>query len=288
MGILRRLFGLDPPQASASQRREQSVVVQSPREQGREVTDRYYDNLGRVQAAMSRRDYEAAAAETRKSLDLIPGWVEDTRASYGGFDISSIPAIEQGSVALALLRDEAGLRAMAAVVAGTPELAPWAERVEQALGDLGLMSRIRRVVAEEPGCLQTGLKPLVGEEDGSRIALLTSYLEKAGMLARVKSGRTYALFPPGSSEVPAPPRKRQVSSHRSEKVPPRLRTIEIADLEYVPLPRSPLRWEEAEAGRQRAKVPEAVEPCEVRDAAWELASVEKIPGRVPAGGVAGR
>lgn len=277
MGILRRLFGLDQAPPSASQGREQSVVVETPREQGREVTDLYYDNLGRVQAAMSRRDYEVAAEEARKCLKLIPGWVNDTRASYGSFDISSIPAIEQGTVALALQGDEAGLREMAAVVAATPELAPWAERVGQAFGDLRLMKRIRSVVAEQPGCLQTALKPLVGEEDGSRIALLTSYLEKAGMLARVKSGRTYALFPPGSSEIPTPPPKREVSSHRLEKAPPRLRKIEIADLEYVPLPRSPLRWEEAEAGRQRAKVPEAVEPFEIRDVDWEIASVEKIP-----------
>jgi len=277
MGILKRLFGLDRSPAPASQGREQPVVVESPREQGREVTDRYYDSLGRVQAAMSRRDYEAAAEETRKSLKLIPRWVKDTRATYGGFDISSIPAIQQGAVALALRGDEAGLREMAALVAATPELAPWAERVQQAFGDLKLMSRIRTVVAEQPGCLQTALKPLVGEEDGSRIGLLLSYLEKAGMLARVKSGRTYALFPPGSSEVPTPPPKREMSSHRSEKALPRLRIIEIADLEYVPLPRSPLRWEVAEARRQRAKVPEAVEPVEIRDADWEIASVEKIP-----------
>jgi hypothetical protein len=275
MEILRRLFSRDRSQPSALVDCQQHVVADTPREQDREVTDRYYDNLGRIEAAMSRRDYEVAADEARKGLKLIPEWVNDTRASYGRFDISSIPAIEQGSVALALQGDEAGLREMAAVVDATPELAPWAGRVEQAFGDLQLMTRIRSVVAEQPGRLQTALKSLVGEVDGSRIARLTSYLEKAGMLARVKSGRTYALFPPGSSETPIPPPKREVSSHRPAKAPPRIRKIEIADLDYVPLPRSPPRWEEAR--RQRAKVLEAVEPFEVRDAGWKITSVDKVP-----------
>lgn len=86
--------------------------------------------------------------QCREGLNICRSAAAFTRASYGSFDISSIPAIEQGAVALALLGDEAGLRAMAAVVAGTPESAPWAEHVEQALGGLGLMSRIRRVTLD--------------------------------------------------------------------------------------------------------------------------------------------
>jgi hypothetical protein len=56
--------------------------------------------------------------------------------------------------------------------------------------------------------LQSELKQLVGEEDGSRVALLAAYLEKAGKLARVKEGKTFKLLPPGSPEIPPPVPKR--------------------------------------------------------------------------------
>lgn len=278
MGFLKRLFGLDRPQSrDASESLQRSMIVQSSSEPSGDVMDRYYDSMGRIQAAMSRRDYVAAAAETRISLKLIPGWVKATRESYGSFDIASIPAIEQGAIALALTGDDQGLREMADTVAASPDLAAWADRVKHAFGDLNLFARIQMVVAEHPGCLQASLKTQLGQEDGSRIATLTSYLEKAGLVARVKSGRTYKLFPPGSADVPVPPPQREVGSHRIDKVPPHLREVDVTNLEYVPLPRSPLKWEEAQAGRERAKSSDADGPFEVRDADWTITSVEKIP-----------
>ena len=68
---------------------------------------------------------------------------------------------------------------------------------------------------------------------------------KAGKLVRVKAGRTYRLLLPGSPDVPEPPPKRIVTSHRADRKPPPLREIDIASLDYVPLPRAPLHWEEA-------------------------------------------
>ncbi|HEY3888793.1 MAG TPA: hypothetical protein VGL73_09470, partial [Caulobacteraceae bacterium] len=66
-------------------------------------------------------------------------------------------------------------------------------------------------------------------------------------------------------------RKRDVTSHRKGSGSPQLREIDIAELEYVPLPRSPLKWEVDQAGRE--KVPPAREPFEVRDANWTIESV---------------
>jgi hypothetical protein len=56
----------------------------------------------------------------------------------------------------------------------------------------------------------------------------------------------------------------------------RLRELDLMSLPYVPLPRAPLRWEEARSHRAR-KIPEAQDIFEVRDAKWQLTAVEKLP-----------
>ena len=241
------------------------------------MTTLYYDAMGKTQGAIARHDYDAAAQSVRESLKFIPGWVSATVHEYGRFDISSIPAIEQGGRVLALVGDDVGLTEMRAIIAKTPALEPWAERAEQHGKDRVMFDRILDAIAESPGCLQTDLKARLGETDGSNIAVLVSYLEKAGKLARVKSGKTYQLVLPGSSDYPVPAPRREVASHRKDRARPPLREIDISKLDYVPLPRSPLKWEEEQAGRERAMVPVATEPFEVRDAAWLVASVDKIP-----------
>lgn len=145
------------------------------------------------------------------------------------------------------------------------------------LRDRQLFQAILKTVGANPGCLQTDLKDLLGEEDGRRTANLVSYLEKAGQIVRVKSGRTWQIFPPGAAEAPPALPKRVVGSHRSSRTAIRLREIDLSAIAVVPLPRAPLRWEEARAGRERAAVPESSGPFEVRDSAWQIASVSSIP-----------
>ena len=55
-----------------------------------------------------------------------------------------------------------------------------------------------------------------------------------------------------------------------------LRELDLKSLPYVPLPRAPLRWEEARSHGTR-KIPEAQDFFEVRDAKWRLTAVEKLP-----------
>jgi hypothetical protein len=191
--------------------------------------------------------------------------------------ISTIPTLQQGGTVLALVGDDEGLRRMQEVVASTPELGPWVEEVERHQQDRLLFQAILDAVTAHPNCLQTQVKGSVGEGDAHRVANLISYLEKAGKIARVKSGRTYMLVPPDSPDVPTPPPKRIVGSHRTDRKPPNLREIDISSLLYIPLPRAPLRWEEAQAGRERAAVPEAGNHFEVRDADWRIAKIEETP-----------
>jgi hypothetical protein len=272
MSMLKRLLGIT---GSGNKRLSQSTAV-APAPTSREVVDRYYATMAQVQGAMSRRDYDAAARAVRENLKLIPAWVNAIRREHGAFDISSIPGIEQGGIALALIGDDEGIAEMREIAARTPELKPWSDRIEQSGKDRQLFHTITEAVEASPGCLQTDVKALVGEANGARVALLIGYLEKAGKLARVKTGKTYRLVLPGATDFPTPPPRREVASHRKDKKAPPLHEIDIAKLDYVPLPRSPSKWEQAQAEAELRKVTDAVEPFELRDGGWRMTSVEKI------------
>jgi len=276
--ILSRLFGSkqakDAPRPNPSAR---SISAPAASSRGDRVTPAYYETMAKLQRALSSQDFAAAAAAARENVRQIPQWVKEQREEYGGFLINSIPALEQGGTALALRGDDDGLNEICRVVDGSRELEPWRAAAEQHQKDRILFDAILEVVNVRPGCLQTEVKGLVGVEDGHRVAVLISYLERAGKIARIKAGRTYQLVPPDSAAMPAPPPKRIVISHRTDRTPPRLREIDISKLAYVPLPRSPLRWEETRAGRERTTVADASGRFEVRDADWRIASVEKIP-----------
>ena len=272
--FIRRLFGID---VTAVDRRRSAegrpAIVRSGDDR---VSDAYFDSMSRMQKALSNRDYPSAAQFVRENLQQVPAWVKETRREYRSFDISSIPALQQGGTVLALLGDDEGLARMREIVGSLPELEPWTEEVERHQHDRRLFKSIMELVAAQPNCLQTQVKGLIGEADGRRVANLLAYLDKAGKIRRVKAGRTHRLLLPDSPEIPAPPPKRVIRSHRADREPPRLHELAVESLTYVPLPRAPLRWEEAQVGSKRA-VPQTEDHFEIRDADWQIETVEKIP-----------
>ena len=274
--FIKRLLGQDFGSSRSGSANELTVQSLS-RQRGRRATDAYFENMARIQGAIATQAFDEAAKQVRESFRYIPDWVRENVYEYGSFDISTIPALQQGGTTLALVGDDEGLDRMRNIVNSAPELEPWRAEVEQHLSDRVLFETIMAVVVENPNCLQTDVKTLAGMADGRRIATLISYLEKAGKLVRVKAGRTYRLLLPGSPDVPEPPPKRIVTSHRADRKPPPLSEIDIASLDYVTLPRAPLRWEEAQVARERAATPEPSEPFEIRDAGWRIIAVEKIP-----------
>ena len=68
---------------------------------------------------------------------------------------------------------------------------------------------------------------------------------------------------------------RWVNPRRTDRRAPRLREIDLNALPYVPLPRAPLRWG-TQSGRADAQMQEAEALFEIRDAPWQLASIEKL------------
>ncbi|HUO03868.1 MAG TPA: J domain-containing protein [Candidatus Binataceae bacterium] len=178
---------------------------------------------------------------------------------------------------LALAGDDAGLAEMKKVVASIPELDPWITAVEQHLQDRWLFPAIEQAVAANPRCLQTDIKQLIGATDGAHIANLISYLEKGGKIVRIKEGQNYRLVLAGSNEAPVRVPKRLVSSHRTDSKAPPLYKIDVSSLRYVPLPRAPMRWEEAQSSRERGKTPDANDLFDLRDSDWRVTSVDKMP-----------
>ncbi len=248
-----------------------------PRLRRAEVSDSYFDTMSRMQAAISRHDFEGAARLIHENLAYIPEWVKETRQQYGSFDIPSIPSLQQGGKVLALLSDGAGLSRMHEIVKGVPELERWAEKIEEHQYDLRLFQAIQEAVGSHPHCLQTDVKDLVGESNGHRVANLIAYLEKAGRIVRIRQGRAHRLVCAGSADIPAALPTETVKSHRADTTPPKSHELDISSLSYVPLPRAPLRWEEKQTNRERAKVSEAADHFEVRDADWRIEAIEAIP-----------
>lgn len=234
--------------------------------------------MGNMQEAVSKRDYAHAAWLARENLRQIPAFVRSTKGSFGSFDISSIPGLEVGGTMLALVGDDEGLAEMRKIVTSNRDLEPWADTIEQHEEDRKLFTAILEAARQNPGCRQKDMKSLVGKEDGRRVSTLIGWLEKAGKITREKQGKTYAIWPAEAVQAPAPAPKRNVRSHRTDRNPLRLREIDVARIPYVPLPRSPLRWEEAQVRGAAAELPEAMDHFEVRDAnGWEIGTIEKIP-----------
>ena len=277
LNFLSKLFQspFTPPKTSTL--REVEIAPADARSNARGDADSYYETMGKIQAAHSKRDYPAAALATRENMAVIPTWVSATAKDYGRFDISSIPAFKEGGAALAVVGDRQGLVDMARLTKALPELEPWIEMVEGHVRDLTAIDAVRAVLATTSGMLQTEINSAVPEEFTDRVGRAVLLLERSGEIARIKVGKMYKVVVAGAADFPAPPPKRAFSSHRTSDKLALIREIDISTLAYIPLPRSPLRWEETQARRERVEIAATADRFEVRDADWTVSSIDKIP-----------
>jgi len=244
---------------------------------GQGSTDSYFTTMTEMQEAISSKQYDRAQRLIRENMRQVPDFVRECVAEYGDLDVS-IPVIHRGGTVLALMGDDEGLQELSKLVESVPELHRLQEEVAQHRKDRDLFAAILLAVEQNPQCLQTEVKHLIGSDDGRHVATLISWLEKAGKIVRKKSGRTYAIALAGTEGSLKQPPTRTVVSHRSGKKAVELRTVDLEALSYVPLPRAPLRWEEREKGRMPQQPEAAEDYFEVREAsAWELAELDKLP-----------
>jgi len=244
----------------------------------RRAQSRYFETMALMLEAIARRDFGTAAELARCNIDEIPDMVQSCVRDYGSFDLQGVPGLEQGGTMLALARDRDALLKARRVIARIPELGPWQAEPDRHLANLELFIRIEAEIASAPGCLQTEVKALAGESDGRRVANLISWLEKAGRIRRIRYGKTYRLYSAASPEAPVPEPPRIAKSHRVDREPVALKSLDLSKLPLIPLPRAPLRWEEAAKGRIVPFVEVPDESFELRESpSWSILSIEKIP-----------
>mgnify|MGYP001476248892 FL=1 len=157
------------------------------------VSHRYFALHEQIQAAQKARDYLRVAGLARQTYQLLPDFVEACKREYGRWDIQSSVAVHTGGTILAVLQDEDGVRLLQKTLATVDELGPWRPVGESAAADLRLVGRMMTVVSERPGVLQSGLRDHLPEADTRRLATLATWLEKAGRIRRVRSGKSYEL-----------------------------------------------------------------------------------------------
>lgn len=163
--------------------------------QAKDCSQRYFALHEQIQSAHKARDYRQVARLARHTYDLLPMFVAACKREYGQWDIQSSLAVHTGGTVLAVLQDEEGVRLLQRTLESVDELKSWRPVGEAAAADLRLVSRILAVVTTAPGVRQSDLRKQLPDADGRRIAVLTSWLEKAGRIRQVRSGKDYELLP---------------------------------------------------------------------------------------------
>lgn len=296
--FLKRLLGVGHEEVEHSPRGERHQRTVDDFYVGGEAgptTSRYFTLLGELQEAKRDRAWSRAAEAARATIDLLPSFVD----AYQYELPPSIPVFTDGARALAMVGDEDSLRALRKVTETVLELADWREETVRALDDLQHLEAIRTLAAERPGVLQTEVKDAIGAEDGRRVAVLLRQLEESGIIQRVRYKRTY-LIAAADVDIPLPddhpahdaPSSAGDRTSREGEVSPavtasfdrdhqkrrklKIRDVSLEDIEYIPLPRSPLRWEEKD--KPLSDSSQAEEYFELGDGTdWVIQSVGKLP-----------
>ena len=235
--------------------------------------------LRRLDSALLARDYRAAARHVRECLATLPRRFRARIASHPPLPTTRLIELEQGGTAMALVGDEEGLTEMRRVVESVPGLERWIPKVIRHQIACRIVPRIEELIRTRAICLQSDMKHLLRAPDGHLVSLLVQYLEKDGRLVRLRSGRTWRLLPPDSSEIPTPepPTPRPpVASHRTDRTAP-LRSVELSSVPRIALPRALAKWELVENDRLPDDCPVPQASFEVRDADWRSPSVERMP-----------
>lgn len=276
--FLKKLFGgrrssePSPPALHRTSSEPEVLEVLEPEGRTR-ATPGYFAAMVSQQTASRANDFSAAQNFALEGLRLLPDFVSETVEAFGRFDIGSIPCVEEGGRIFALTGNAAAQVKLARIVRQIPELARWLPLLDRLQQEQTLVPRIIETVGAHPGCLQTDLKTLLVEPDGRLIATLVSFLERAGRIARIREGRSYALHLAGSDQIPPPPVVRAAMSHRSDAVSPPLIALDLTDAPLVTLPRAPLSW----GGREEVSADSEIDTeFEVQEGRWSILRLEKL------------
>lgn len=188
---------------------ERQPQYDSPeRESSRKVLDRFYQLQGDIQKAEEDGDFDAALAKAVESIRELPSFVEAWRVEEAylaaaqneslpedWFRIRSIVSVQVICQLAPARRYYDLLSWLREQLSEVPQLQPWVADAEQAFSDAEVADTLLSEIHNDPGVQQAGLAKKL-EVDGQRVRSLIYLMEQDGEVARRKSGRTYALYPP--------------------------------------------------------------------------------------------
>lgn len=167
----------------------------TPSPEDEEVTRRYFELSLWIEQAKQHGDYKAAIAAARETFLLLKRFVAATIREYGRWDIGLSNAVHTASPLMAVDEDREAIADLRATLQAIPELSGWLLTADQAEEDLAIVGRIKRAIRAQPGLHQADLKAATGFSDGRRMSVLVGYLERGGHIRRVRTGKTYELYP---------------------------------------------------------------------------------------------
>jgi DNA polymerase III epsilon subunit-like protein len=152
----------------------------------------YFTLLETLQSAIAKKRYAEAAEAAHSSIAPLRNWLKDPKGDGKRLQLR-IPALQQGGTMMAITGDKRGLEKLRELVLEFDHLEAYRSDTAKHLKSIELFERIRLLVTSKPGVLQNKMKAELGEVDGRHVSNLISWLEKAGEITRMKSGKTYAL-----------------------------------------------------------------------------------------------
>ena len=119
--------------------------------------DRYYERMLEPDELRKRGQTVQALASALELSALIPSVIKETETIHGGFDLSSIPPIETGSLLAAILGDAGALDKIELLVTAHEDSCPGGDMVDRARKDMALLAAIKDHLAANPGAMQSEL-----------------------------------------------------------------------------------------------------------------------------------
>lgn len=253
-------------------------------------SDNYFELLEKMLGAKKSRDWEEVCAVAHRILDILPGFVSEWSQSYGQGLPPSIPVFDIGGRAFALTGDASGLERLKAAIRLDHDLQRFLQTVEDARRDADHVQAILRLVKLEPGIRQTDIAHRIGAQDSRRASVLIRHMSEGNLLTRTRYKKTYCLALPGVdiSSLPsldpvagevravldreAPPPVSKVNPRHGRRQRLEAKELSLEGIEYIPLPRTPSRWEAAEKDQRGAA---ATEDFEV-SAGWSVRNIVKL------------
>lgn len=153
----------------------------------------YYSYMESIQLYERQGKIDKSLKYVEKTIPILGQFVDDTKQSFGSFDIGSIPAITTGSRYWSLLEDDDNLTKLKKAIEERKELKKWLPIIEEGFQDAILSKRVKQYLLDNPGAFQNTLGKRMGIP-GRKATSIVKGLEKLGIVRREPEKKTYQIY----------------------------------------------------------------------------------------------